>query len=78
MTCKHEISPFEHLFSFSLVFEPCVEAGERVYGGDIIGYVQETDVVRHKIMLAPGIGGIIKEITGGTCTVEDVVAIVLD
>ena len=26
------------------VFEPCVEAGERVYGGDIIGYVQETDV----------------------------------
>ena len=60
------------------VFEPCVEAGERVYGGDIIGYVQETDVVRHKIMLAPNVGGIIKEITGGTCTVEDVVAIVLD
>ncbi|MDD6146225.1 MAG: V-type ATP synthase subunit A [Oscillospiraceae bacterium] len=60
------------------VFEPCVKAGDRVYEGDIIGTVQETDVVSHKIMLAPGLGGIIKEITGGTCTVEDVVAIVLD
>ncbi len=60
------------------VFEPAVSIGERVYGGDIIGTVQETDVVCHKIMLPPDKGGIIKEITGGTCTVEDVVAIVLD
>ncbi|MBQ4348533.1 MAG: V-type ATP synthase subunit A [Clostridia bacterium] len=60
------------------VFEPAVEIGERVYGGDVIGYVQETDVVRHKIMLSPKLGGIIKEITGGTCTAEDVVAIVID
>ncbi len=60
------------------VFEPSVAIGERVYGGDIIGTVQETDVVSHKIMLPPGISGIIKEITGGTCTVDDVVAIVLD
>lgn len=60
------------------VFEPCVEIGERVYGGDVIGYVQETDIVRHKIMLSPKLGGIIKEITGGTCTAEDVVAIVID
>ncbi|MBQ7294858.1 MAG: V-type ATP synthase subunit A [Clostridia bacterium] len=60
------------------VFEPNVEIGERVYGGDVIGYVQETDVVRHKIMLSPKLGGIIKEITGGTCTAEDVVAIVID
>lgn len=60
------------------VFEPTVAVGERVYGGDIIGYVSETDVVRHKIMLSPKLGGIVKEITGGTCTVEDVVAIVID
>lgn len=60
------------------VFEPTVAVGERVYGGDIIGYVRETDVVRHKIMLSPKLGGIVKEITGGTCTVEDVVAIVID
>ena len=60
------------------VFEPSVEVGQRVYGGDIIGTVQETDVVSHKIMLSPLIGGIVKEITGGTCTVDDVVAIILD
>ena len=60
------------------VFEPAVKVGERVYGGDIIGTVQETDVVSHKIMLSPNLGGIVKEITGGTCTVDDVVAIILD
>ncbi len=60
------------------VFEPAVSVGERVYGGDIIGTVQETDVVSHKIMLPVNLSGIIKEITGGTCTVDDIVAIVLD
>ncbi len=59
-------------------FEPCVSVGERIYGGDVIGTVQETDVVTHKIMLPANIGGIVKEITGGTCTIDDVVAIVLD
>lgn len=59
-------------------FEPSVRVGERVYGGDIIGFVQETGVVKHKIMLPVNLSGIIKEITGGTCTVEDVVAIILD
>ena len=60
------------------VFEPCIGEGERVSGGDIIGSIQETEVVSHKIMIPPGLSGIIKEITSGTCTVEDVVAIVLD
>ncbi len=60
------------------VFEPCISVGERVYGGDIIGSVQETDVFSHKIMIPPNLSGIVKEITGGTCTVDDVVAIVLD
>ncbi len=59
-------------------FEPCVSEGEKVSAGDIIGSIQETDVVSHKIMVPPGVSGIIKEISGGTCTVEDVVAIVLD
>lgn len=59
-------------------FEPTVSVGERVCGGDIIGFVQETGVVKHNIMLPVNLSGIIKEITGGTCTVEDVVAIILD
>ena len=60
------------------VFEPTVKEGDRVYGGDVIGFVEENEVVKHKIMLAPNIGGIVKEISSGTCTTEDVVAIVLD
>lgn len=60
------------------VFEPTVKEGDRVYGGDVIGYVQENEVVKHKIMLSPEVGGIVKEISSGTCTTEDVVAIVLD
>ncbi len=60
------------------IFEPAVSVGERIYAGDIIGTVQENEIVSHKIMLPPYISGIVKEITGGTCTVEDVVAIVLD
>ena len=60
------------------VFEPCVKEGDRVFGGDVIGYVEENDVVKHKIMLAPSIGGIVKEISSGTCTTEDTVAIILD
>ena len=60
------------------VFEPAVSIGEQVYGGDVIGTVQETEVVKHKIMLPVNLSGIIKEITGGTCTVEDIVAIILD
>ena len=59
-------------------FEPSVNVGERVYGGDVIGTVQETGVVCHKIMLPVNLSGIIKEITRGSCTVEDVVAIILD
>ncbi|MBR3815531.1 MAG: V-type ATP synthase subunit A [Clostridia bacterium] len=60
------------------VFEPCLEAGERVSGGDIIGTIQETGIISHKIMIPPDLSGIIKEISGGTCTVEDIVAIILD
>lgn len=60
------------------VFEPSVSVGDNVCGGDIIGTVQETEIVSHKIMLPPNLSGIVKEITGGTCTVDDVVAIILD
>lgn len=60
------------------VFVPSVKVGERVFSGDIIGSVQENDIVSHKIMLPLNVSGIVKEITSGTCTVEDVVAIVLD
>ena len=57
-------------------FVPRVKAGDEVEAGDIIGTVQETDVVEQRIMIPYGIQGKIKEIKAGEFTVEDVVAVV--
>ena len=55
-------------------FVPSVNSGDVVEQGDIIGAVQETMVVSHKIMIPPGISGVIESIAGGDFTVADVVA----
>ena len=57
-------------------FEPVVKAGEEVEAGDILGTVQETIVVNHKIMVPYGIKGKVKEIKAGEFTVEEVVAVI--
>jgi len=56
-------------------FVPTVSVGEEVEGGDIIGTVQETEVVQQKIMVPNGLSGTIKSIRSGDFTVEEVVAI---
>ena len=43
-------------------FEPTVKAGDEVEAGDIIGTVQETIVVNHKIMVPYGIKGTVDEV----------------
>jgi V/A-type H+-transporting ATPase subunit A len=55
-------------------FVPKVKSGDKVAGGDIIGTVQETTIVLHKIMVPPGIEGEIAEITEGDYTVTAPVA----
>lgn len=57
-------------------FVPTVQAGDEVGPGDVIGTVQETVLVQQKIMVPYGISGTIKEIWGGTFTVEETVAVV--
>ena len=57
-------------------FEPVVSAGEKVEAGDIIGTVQETSVISHKIMIPLGVEGILKSIEKGSFTVTDTVAVV--
>ncbi len=59
-------------------FTPTVKKGDKVIGGDVLGTVQETDVVLHKIMLPVNLKGTVKEISKGMCTVEDTVAIIED
>ena len=50
-------------------FTPAVSYGQEVVSGDVYGYVEETPVIRHKIMVPPGKAGRIAEIHAGTFTV---------
>ncbi|HHV98006.1 MAG TPA: ATP synthase subunit A [Clostridiaceae bacterium] len=58
------------------LFEPTVAKGTRVSSGDIIGKVQETAVVEHRIMIPYGISGVVEEIKSGEFTVEETIAVV--
>ncbi len=58
------------------LFEPLVDKGAKVEAGDIIGKVQETVVVEHRIMVPYGISGVVEEIKRGEFTVEDTVAVI--
>lgn len=55
-------------------FKPLVEAGQKVKTGDFLGEVEETSLVKHKIMVPPGSEGKIVEIKEGNFSVEDTVA----
>ena len=46
-------------------FVPTAKVGDEVEAGDIIGTVQETEVVEQRIMVPYGIEGTIKEIKAG-------------
>ena len=59
-------------------FEPHAKVGNRVEFGDVVGYVQETEVVRHSIMVPYGIAGTITHIQQGEFTVDDTVYTVKD
>jgi len=54
-----------------------VKPGDKVLPGDVIGFVRETPLVVHKIMISPGVSGYIKWIAeDGEYTVDYSVAIV--
>ncbi len=57
-------------------FKATRKAGDKVQEGDIIGTVKETVLVDHKIMVPPGINGVIKKIEDGNYKVTDVVAVI--
>lgn len=56
-------------------FEPVLAKGAKVTGGDIIGKVQETVIIEHRIMVPNGMEGSIEEIFEGEFTVEETVAV---
>ena len=57
-------------------FVPAKQPGDSVAAGDVLGTVQETEIVSHKILVPPGILGTLKTIEGGAHTVTETVAVV--
>ncbi len=59
-------------------FVPTVGAGDVVEAGDILGTVQETNIV-HKVMVPPNVkGGKIKKISGGSFTIDEIICTLED
>ena len=57
-------------------FTPLKKAGDSVTGGDIIGTVQETPIVVHKILVPHGLMGTIRSIKEGDYNIDETVAVV--
>ncbi|HPZ84744.1 MAG TPA: V-type ATP synthase subunit A [Bacillota bacterium] len=58
-------------------FVPAVEVGQAVSPGDIIGTVQESPIIVHKVMVPPDVGqGTVKSINEGDFTVTETVCVV--
>ena len=57
-------------------FVPTKKVGDEVVAGDILGTVEETHVLTHKIMVPYGTKGKIKDIKSGDFTVEEIVAVI--
>ena len=59
-------------------FNANVKVGEEISAGHVIGIVQETETIEHRVMVPPGKGGVVKKIDSGSfnitetvCTLED-------
>ena len=59
-------------------FVPVAKPGDKVRAGDVLGTVQETSAILHKIMVPNGIAGEVVSIESGEFTVEQTVAVVKD
>ena len=59
-------------------FIPTAKPGDKVAGGQRLGYVQETEIVRHWIMVPSGVSGTLKELSAGIHTIEQVIGKIQD
>jgi V/A-type H+-transporting ATPase subunit A len=59
-------------------FKATAKAGDEVNGGDILGTVQETPTIVHKILVPPKVSGKIKSIKKGKYTVDEIIGTLED
>ena len=59
-------------------FTALVSEEQAVEEGDFLGYVNETSLVKHYIMVPPGLSGKIVKISSGSFTIEEKIAVIND
>jgi len=57
-------------------FKPAAKVGDAVAEGDVLGTVQETSVIEHKVMVPPGMSGTIESIESGNKNVTETIAVI--
>lgn len=57
-------------------FKPIIENGTQVNGGDIVGEVQESTLLLHKIMVPQGVSGTVEGLSEGEYSVDEVIGTV--
>lgn len=57
-------------------FVPRAKVGDRVRAGDILGVVQETTLIEHRVMTPVGVAGTVKSVASGSKTIEDTIAVI--
>ncbi len=55
-------------------FHPTAVVGDMLTGGDVLGTVQETGAVMHKVMVPPNVSGRLTWIFSGSATIEEPIA----
>lgn len=71
-----EVRPLDHEKKWQ--FNATAKIGDKVTAGDELGYVQENDIIRHKIMVPFGTKGEITAISSGEFTIDETIAKIKD
>lgn len=56
-------------------FTPVAKVGDALEAGDVLGEVQETTLITHKVMVPPGMSGTLEKIESGKFKVTDTIAV---
>ena len=57
-------------------FVPAVKEGDSVTEGDVLGVVQETEIIEHRILVPNGVTGRVQSVKEDDYTIEDTVAVI--
>ncbi len=70
--------PLDAKRKWKFVHNKDVRNGSEVREGDILGHVQETDFIKHHILVPNGVKGKVRHLASGEFTVDDVIAEIQD